>query len=144
MSLSVLSIPITKPPLLQYSIALNILMLAEQTHMMFCYHTSLLSDTYARTIAKTSSHVLTEILDHPQLRLNAIDVLDEEDRYKMYERNRAMVPSDDNFVHYIDHHRSLESSNSPAVQAWDGEFSYKQLDELSSLLADELIEQVSA
>ncbi|KAI1801866.1 lysergyl peptide synthetase 1 [Daldinia bambusicola] len=125
----------------EYPITLNILMLAEQTHMMFCYHTSLLSDTYARTIAKTFSHVLSKILENPQLCLNAINILDEEDRHKIYERNRAIIPSDGNFIHYIVHQHSLESPNSPAVQAWDGEFSYKQLDELSSLLADQLIEQ---
>ncbi|KAI1478853.1 lysergyl peptide synthetase 1 [Daldinia eschscholtzii] len=125
----------------EYPIVLNILMLADQTHMMFCYHTSLLSDSYAKTIAKTFSYVLNKLLDHPRLRLNEIDILDEEDRQKLYERNRAMITSDNNLIHYIIHQHSLEFPDSPAVHAWDGEFSYRQLDQLSSSLADKLISE---
>ncbi|KAI0848990.1 lysergyl peptide synthetase 1 [Daldinia vernicosa] len=125
----------------EYPIALNILMLAQETHMMFCYHTSLLSDTYARMIAKAFAHVLTKILDHPCLHLNEIGIIDEEEKNKIYERNRAMITPDNNLAHYVIHQRSLQFPDSPAVHAWDGGFSYKQLDQLSSSLADELINQ---
>nr|AGS32023.1 lysergyl peptide synthetase subunit 1 [Epichloe coenophiala] len=123
----------------EYAITLNVLMLADQVHMQLSYHTSLLSDNYARMIAKTFRHVLATVLGQPQLRLNEIEMLDEEHRSGLYERNHAIVPSYDSCIHYTIHQRCLESPDSPAVCAWDGDFSYSRLDQLSSSLAEELI-----
>nr|AGS31967.1 lysergyl peptide synthetase subunit 1 [Epichloe amarillans] len=123
----------------EYAITLNVLMLADQVHMQLSYHTSLLSDNYVRMIAKTFRHVLATVLGQPQLRLNEIEMLDEEHRSGLYERNHAIVPSLDSCIHYTIHQRCLESPDFPAVCAWDGEFSYRQLDQLSSSLAEELI-----
>ncbi|KAI1214321.1 lysergyl peptide synthetase subunit 1 [Annulohypoxylon truncatum] len=125
----------------EYPIALNILMLAEQAHMMFSYHKSLLSDGYARIVAKAFCHVLGTVLKRPQLPLNEIEVLDEEHRCNLYERNRSIVAPLDNCLHYVIHQHSLDFPDSPAVCAWDGDFTYRQLDQLSSSLANELISQ---
>ncbi|RYP48218.1 hypothetical protein DL769_011228 [Monosporascus sp. CRB-8-3] len=107
----------------EYPITLNLLMLADQIHMQLSYHTSLLSDNYASVVAKTFRHVLITVLRQPQLRLNEVEVLDEEHRSNRYERNNTMVASPDSFC------------------AWDGDISYRQLDQLSSSLAEELIGQ---
>lgn len=108
---------------------------------MLSYHTSFLSGDYASMVAKTFCHVLTTLLGQPQLRLDEIEVLDKEHKGSLCERNRAMTASLDNCIHHTIHQRCLDSPDSPAVCAWDGDFSYKQLDQLSSLLAEELIGQ---
>ncbi|OTA60883.1 lysergyl peptide synthetase subunit 1 [Hypoxylon sp. EC38] len=123
----------------EYPITLNILILADQIHMMLCYHTSLLSNSYARMVANTFCHVLTMVLAKPELRLDEIEVLDAEQRNAIYERNRTMVTTIDNCLHHTIHQFCLEFPDHPAVQAWDGCFSYRELDQLSSSLAEELI-----
>ncbi|RYP10940.1 hypothetical protein DL764_000376 [Monosporascus ibericus] len=77
----------------EYPVTLNLLMLADKIHMQLSYHTSLLSGNYARMVAKTFRHVLATVLKQPQLRLNEVEVLDEEHRSNLYERNNAMLSS---------------------------------------------------
>lgn len=108
---------------------------------MLSYHTSLLNGDYAKMVAITFRHVLTTLLGQHQLRLDEIEVLDKEHKNSLCERNHAMAASLDSCIHHTIHQRCLNSPDSPAVCAWDGDFSYKQLDQLSSLLAEELIGQ---
>ncbi|KAL8670383.1 MAG: hypothetical protein Q9168_005078, partial [Polycauliona sp. 1 TL-2023] len=54
-------------------------------------------------------------------------------------RQRAAVPeSIDGCIHHLIKHVSLQQPAAPAVHAWDGQFSYLQLDTLSNKLARQL------
>ncbi|OTA81170.1 hypothetical protein M434DRAFT_37649 [Hypoxylon sp. CO27-5] len=90
-------------------------------------------------VANTFCRVLTTVLAKPELCLDKIEVLDAEQRNAIYEQNRTMVTAIDNCLHHTIHEFCLEFPDHPAVQAWDGCFSYRELDQLSSSLADELI-----
>jgi amino acid adenylation domain-containing protein len=130
-----------KLPQLQYPITMNILIRPDQAHLMLTYHTSLLNDKYAMIVAKTFRHVLVTLLKHPQTLLHEVDVLDEEQRAIVSERNQTLVAPLESCIHHTIHERALAHPNNPAVCAWDGDFSHGILDQLSSSLADELIHE---
>ncbi|RFU74756.1 lysergyl peptide synthetase subunit 1 [Trichoderma arundinaceum] len=125
----------------EYVITLNILMLEDQSSMKISYHTSSLSSNYVMTVARAFRHVLITVLKQPQLHLNEIELLDEEDRSTLYEENRVIAASLDRCIHHTIHQRCLESPVSPAICSWDGDLSYTQLDQFSSSLAEQLISQ---
>ncbi|KAI1658834.1 lysergyl peptide synthetase subunit 1 [Daldinia decipiens] len=122
-----------------YPITLNIIMLPDQSHLQIAYHKSYLADEYAKTLARIFRHVLTAVLAQPHARLNEIEVLDEDNKSELYNRNSIVPASTDICIHYSIYQQCLDSPDSPAVCAWDGNLTYKELDQISSSLAEDLI-----
>ncbi|KAG6045028.1 D-lysergyl-peptide-synthetase subunit 1, partial [Claviceps sp. LM77 group G4] len=123
----------------EYPITLNILSRADKIKMQLSYHTSLLSNVSANGIAKAFRLVLQRTLERPHELLRALQVLDEDQMNIVFAQNRCMVPQVDEFIHDTIHQQCIRYPESPSVCAWDGNFTYKQLDELSSELSEEII-----
>ncbi|KAG6205975.1 D-lysergyl-peptide-synthetase subunit 1, partial [Claviceps purpurea] len=107
--------------------------------MQLSYHTSLLSSVSANTIAKAFRFVLQRTLERPHELLRALQVLDEDQMNIVFAQNRCMPPQVDDFIHDTIHQQCLRCPDSPSVCAWDGNFTYRQLDELSSALSEEIV-----
>nr|AEV21218.1 lysergyl peptide synthetase subunit 1 LPS1 [Periglandula ipomoeae] len=123
----------------EYPITLNILNRADKMQMQLSYHTSWLSAIFAETIAKTFRFVLQKILEQPNRLLSGLQVLDEEQMNNTYAQNRCVAPPLNDFIHGTIHQQCLRSPDSQSVCSWDGNFTYRQLDGLCSVLAEELI-----
>ncbi|KAG6045043.1 D-lysergyl-peptide-synthetase subunit 1, partial [Claviceps sp. LM77 group G4] len=123
----------------EYPITLNIVSHADKIKMQLSYHTSLLNSVSANTIAKAFRFVLKRTLEQPHELLRALQVLDEDQMNDVFEKNRSMPPQVEEFIHDTIHKQCLRCPDSPSVCAWDGNFTYSQLDELSSALSQEII-----
>ncbi|KAG5986856.1 D-lysergyl-peptide-synthetase subunit 1 [Claviceps spartinae] len=123
----------------EYPITLNILNRADKIKMQLSYHTSLLNNVSANTIAKTFRFVLQRTLERPHEPLRALQVLDEDQMNIVFAQNRCMPPQVDEFIHDTIHQQCLRCPDSPSVCAWDGNFTYRQLEELSSALSEEIV-----
>ncbi|KAG6022590.1 D-lysergyl-peptide-synthetase subunit 1 [Claviceps sp. LM458 group G5] len=123
----------------EYPITLNILNRADKIKMQLSYHTSLLSSVSANTIAKAFRFVLQRTLERPHELLRALQVLDEDQMNIVFAQNRCMVPQVAEFIHDTIHQQCIRCPESPSVCAWDGSFTYKQLDELSTALSQEIV-----
>ncbi|KAG5933883.1 D-lysergyl-peptide-synthetase subunit 1 [Claviceps pazoutovae] len=123
----------------EYPITLNIVSRADKIKMQLSYHTSLLNSVSANTIAKAFRFVLQRTLEQPHELLRALQVLDEDQMNNVFEKNRSMPPQVEEFIHDTIHQQCLRCPDSPSVCAWDGNFTYRQLDELSSALSEEIV-----
>lgn len=72
--------------------------------------------------------------------LTAIDVVSEEERRTISSWNQTSYESVQALVHAIISQRAREQPDSPAISAWDGDVTYRQLDQLSDRLAYQLAE----
>ncbi|KAG6137079.1 D-lysergyl-peptide-synthetase subunit 1 [Claviceps purpurea] len=123
----------------EYPLTLNILNRTDKMKMQLSYHTSLLSRVSANTIAKAFRFVLQRTLERPHELLRSLQVLDEEQMSIVFAQNRCMAPQVDEFIHDTIHQQCVRCPDSPSVCAWDGNFTYKQLDDLSSALSEEIV-----
>ncbi|KAG6092141.1 D-lysergyl-peptide-synthetase subunit 1, partial [Claviceps sp. LM454 group G7] len=107
--------------------------------MQLSYHTTLLNSVSANTIAEAFRFVLQRTLEQPHELLRALQVLDDDQMNNVFEHNRSMPPQVEEVIHDTIHQQCLGSPDSPSVCAWDGNFTYRQLDELSAALSEEIV-----
>jgi non-ribosomal peptide synthetase component F len=99
------------------------------------YLTSKLGSLQARSMAAQISRVITALIDHPSMAMRDLDWCDEEDMSILQKWNNFEVTWEEKCVHDLISKRATETPDSLAVDAWDGHFTYRELDRLSSKLA---------
>lgn len=103
------------------------------------YDGRLVDESQMQRMLNQFSATVQQINLETQTSITDIDLFSPEDWEEMAEMNAA-VPSDVRDVtHQVIHRTALESSNNVAVNAWDIDLAYSELDELSSVLAHHLI-----
>lgn len=84
-------------------------------------------------------HIIRQLHSHvPEQKLKHIDMISPQDRKEIQEWNSVESIVADTCVHYLFEQRAQKSPNATAVHAHDGDFTYKELDDLSSRLAQHL------
>ncbi|KAJ5714394.1 amino acid adenylation [Penicillium malachiteum] len=82
--------------------------------------------------------VLQDVLAHPETKLTDLPTISPEDYAQVLEWNREVPINVRARVQDLIAKESLAHPDSPAVCAWDGDFTYEELDKLSSHLAAHL------
>ncbi|KAL4799310.1 hypothetical protein BDV19DRAFT_385559 [Aspergillus venezuelensis] len=128
----------------EYPVVLEIIVNGGEMSLSLSYQTSFLTSEQADTVARTFRKVVSEIMRDPsQLTVNDVEALDDASKRRMLERNLAWQIPQPEMAPIAIHHMCLKQPHRPAVAAWDGEFTYGELDRLSSALADEIISRGS-
>jgi amino acid adenylation domain-containing protein/thioester reductase-like protein len=86
-------------------------------------------------MAAQISRVITALIDQPSMAMRDLDWCDEEDMSILQKWNNFEVTWEEKCVHDLISNRATETPDSLAVDAWDGHFTYRELDRLSSKLA---------
>ena len=73
-------------------------------------------------------------------KLTTIDPITSEDRQQLLEWNRDIPPATEWCIHDLFTEQARARPTAPAICAWDGEMTYGELDELSSRLANHLVD----
>ncbi|KAG6242263.1 D-lysergyl-peptide-synthetase subunit 1, partial [Claviceps purpurea] len=123
----------------EYPITLNIVSCADKIKMQLSYHAILLNSVSANAIAEAFRFVLQRTLERPHELLRALPVLDEDQMNSVFEKNSSVPPQVEELIHDTIHQQCIRCPDSPSVCAWDGNFTYRQLDELSSALSREIV-----
>ncbi|KAL4780783.1 hypothetical protein BJX76DRAFT_360501 [Aspergillus varians] len=103
---------------------------------------SVLDGDTIENILQQFEHVLRQVCAQgsDQLRLRDLQKPSEEDRRKIWQWNAAVPSPVDACVHALITKRASEQPDALAIHAWDGELTYKELDDLSTSLAYHLIQ----
>lgn len=100
------------------------------------YWTSVLSEEQALQTSDLLAHVLTELVSHPKL--SAIDLCPPRTVEKLAQLNSKLPEEVHSCVHDLILEQCKTRPEAPAVCAWDGDFTYQDINRLSLRLARHL------
>lgn len=103
------------------------------------YSTNLLTDTQGVALVERLSSVLRTIVERPNEPLRELDSMPAEEKETIWSRNHQIPLSIDRCIHDLFADQVKARPDAPAVEAWDGALTYKELDEMATLLALRLV-----
>ncbi|CAA9959672.1 hypothetical protein PTMSG1_03087 [Pyrenophora teres f. maculata] len=87
------------------------------------------------------SFILQQLASAPaQTAISSIEIMTPEDRQQLWAWNKDVPPAVDRCIHDLFAGQALARPNAPAIDAWDGEMTYSELDTLSTRLSSHLVE----
>lgn len=110
-------------------------------HGDLTYSPDTMGDAQAELIADTFRHVVLQLINPSNVRLGQLDLLSEKNGMQILERNLNLPPVTASCVQTDIQKYSLEHPSAPAVCAWDGSFTYEELDRISSSYAQDLLQE---
>ncbi|KAE8362261.1 hypothetical protein BDV27DRAFT_159929 [Aspergillus caelatus] len=106
------------------------------------YTTTVLSHDQAQAVAETLNKTISEVVQHTNQTVVALDLCSDFDVQRMIQWNKAplSMPRREQCVSQLISRRCVEQSDATAISAWDGEMTYGDLHQRSSALAVKLTE----
>lgn len=126
-------VPIHDPT--EYPISINIEATENDAIIVLDYWTDAISDGQAENIGSTFLRSLENIIDHSTEAVGRLNNLSERNKEQIIMWNSIMPAVTESCVHWLFEEHAKAHPDASAVCAWDGNFSYAQLDKLSSRLA---------
>jgi len=126
----------------EYDVTVNVEALDTGIEIHFGYWTSVLSESQATNMSKTFQHVLNSIIDSqkPAQTIGDIDFFSQHSREQVMKWNNTMPAKVDRCVHIIiDEHSANRPISTPAIDAWDGQLTYRELENVTNRLAAKLV-----
>lgn len=113
---------------------------AETMEIEARFDLTVIEEIQGERILHQLAHIYTQIDQRRHLTLRDIDPLCPEDRTQIGQWNQILEPSPTSrpCVHHLIHDRTQTQPQATAISSWDGELSYQDLDDLSSVLASKL------
>ncbi|KAK5987041.1 Nonribosomal peptide synthetase GRA1 [Cladobotryum mycophilum] len=123
----------------KYALALKCSVTNNGAHVVALFDENVIERKQTERILNQLAHVVRQLCNHaPDQKLGDIDMVSLEDRNEIREWNTETSSALDTCVHHLFEQRAQKSPDATAVHAHDGDFSYKELDSLSSRLAQHL------
>ncbi|KAF5854762.1 hypothetical protein ETB97_011804, partial [Aspergillus alliaceus] len=123
----------------EYDVILSIVVNDQDIDASLTYRTTVLSDTQGANVAATFRKALSEIIVNPYRELGRLDLLSNEDLQDIWSWNATVPMPVERCVHDVIAERVHEQPDAQAVCAWDGNLTYREMDELSTRLAHHLV-----
>ncbi|KAI0856756.1 hypothetical protein F4860DRAFT_528844 [Xylaria cubensis] len=124
---------------ISYAIALECTLKSEEVALKAYIDTSIVSKWQVQNIVQQLGGIVSQLANaQPARLLKEINVLTAKDEETIWNWNRSVPKTITESVHDLISQQEQENPDLPAVSAWDGEFSYRELGELSSKLARHL------
>ncbi|GAB1200474.1 hypothetical protein APSETT444_009847 [Aspergillus pseudonomiae] len=121
-----------------FDLAVAIDITTEDVEISIGYWSSLLTQGDAMNLANTFSAAIYGIVDQAGVKPADIDLFNDQDRAQIFEWNKAEPVAESGCVHEYFYDQVKKQPDAQAVCAWDGEYTYSQLDVLSEKLAHHL------
>ena len=99
-----------------------------------------MSTEQAKNVASTFDTILSIILLRPEIAIGKLDFFSERNKQQVLQWNSTPLEKVERCVHEVIQDQALSRPDSEAVCSWDGSFTYKELDEVTSRLAGRLVE----
>lgn len=106
---------------------------------MFNYNSSVICDKQAKNVLDTYYTILKSIIENPSNTIASIEKLSSRDEKQIMMHNKDMVPDANTLLHRLVEKQFQSQPNASAVISWDGQFTYAELDRLSTRLARYLL-----
>ncbi|KJZ75426.1 hypothetical protein HIM_05122 [Hirsutella minnesotensis 3608] len=114
---------------------IKILLETAGTTVTLGYRTSKLGSLQARSMAAAIGRVITALIKQASMAMKDFDWCGEEDLHILAKWNNVETIWEEECVHDSISKRATQHPDKPAVDAWDGRLTYRELDNLSSVLA---------
>jgi amino acid adenylation domain-containing protein len=99
---------------------------------------STFDETQGQRIAATIRNVILKMVSNPSEIIAEIDLIGEEDLKQIWDWNHEIPKDPELCAHHIFEKRVKEAPESRAIQSWDGNMTYLELEKLSSTLGAHL------
>ncbi|RDL30479.1 uncharacterized protein BP5553_10357 [Venustampulla echinocandica] len=118
----------------EFDIAVGAYLSDNDLNISLGYWSSVISDGEMANIANTFSGAISAMLRGSQT-IEELDLFNERDRSQVWTWNKQEPLAIEGVVHDYFHEQVLAQPDAPAVFSWDGEFTYRELDQFSNRLA---------
>ncbi|OAA72825.1 Amino acid adenylation [Akanthomyces lecanii RCEF 1005] len=105
------------------------------------YPTDIVSEQWARRVGLLFAKCIEKLAARTDDRLCDLDILPTADFEQIQLWNDKVFGNYDTCIHQVIHQTALKHPDRPAVCSWDGDFTYRELDSISSRVASKLHEQ---
>ncbi|KAJ5372016.1 AMP-dependent synthetase/ligase [Penicillium concentricum] len=122
----------------EYDLTINITSREETIDGDLTYWTHTVDEAQAELVADTFHHIILQLIDPSVTNLSDINLSMGKNASQMLRFNSKLPQTVRSCIHNDIQRIMTAQPTSPAVDAWDGQFSYETLDVLSSLLAKDL------
>ncbi|KAI9368043.1 hypothetical protein BJX61DRAFT_546918 [Aspergillus egyptiacus] len=119
-----------------YALEITCETFANRTSIRFDFDPRVIHRQQAQRLLSCYTHILRQMQQDPNKKIFDIDYLDPSAHREIMQWNAKLPPAVDQFVHEGIHQQCIETPDAPAVCAWDGGYTYRELDHLSSILAE--------
>ncbi|KAF2757245.1 nonribosomal peptide synthase [Pseudovirgaria hyperparasitica] len=126
----------------EYSITINVEATDDDINLSFTYWSHVLSDTQAKSIARTFENLMTQIIQpgFDECTVADLDFFNVEDREQVALWNGRVPPQTNKCVHeLISDQAALRPKSTPAVCAWNAQYTYTELDLITNKVAAHLV-----
>ena len=119
----------------EYSVSINIEASDESASIDLDYWTDSISDGSAANILNTFLHSLNCIVDHAEENIGQLNSISETDRQHILDWNKNMPATITKTVHQVVGEQCAIQPQAAAVEGWDANFTYAELNSLATKLA---------
>ncbi|PYH86079.1 nonribosomal peptide synthase [Aspergillus uvarum CBS 121591] len=123
----------------EFNITVNVATREEGLRIDLTYWTSKLSSGQAVHIANTYSTAIMSLLSNPETLLADVNLLSPLDKLSLSDWNKQLPFEVDRCMHEVIHQNAVDRPNSHALESWEANYTYEQLDKASTRLARRLI-----
>ncbi|BDD56751.1 NRPS protein [Monascus purpureus] len=103
------------------------------------YDPNVVSDHHVRWILQQWRHIVEQMSHGKDMRVDDLYIVSPEDEKNIRQWNSGITEPINNCIHHMIGKHFVNQPDAPAINSWDGSFTYRHLMELSGRLACELI-----
>jgi amino acid adenylation domain-containing protein/non-ribosomal peptide synthase protein (TIGR01720 family) len=124
-----------------YAMMLECQLHSNGLHLRVSFDSAIVEAKQVKRMAQQLEHVLQQLLafENAQTKLCDIDTASEQDLKDIWRWNATVPEAVEACVHDLIAKITRNEPNAPAICAWDGELTYRQLDEMSNILAQHIV-----
>ncbi len=122
----------------QYDLTLTADLTPDTLSLSFTYKTTALSGDNAASLADSFTQILQTIMSQPEAQTSNIPTIGPKDLDRVMAAQADLSPATEACTHWLIAHQVQSQPNGSAVASWDKNFTYSELNELSSKLASRL------
>ncbi|KIA75709.1 nonribosomal peptide synthase [Aspergillus ustus] len=119
----------------EYPLFINVVASDKDAGIELNYWTDMLSDGQARNVCSIFLKCLHDIVHHHESQISQLELLSEQNKQLLRKWNQRTLEEPDICVDDLVRGKALAHPVSQAISAWDGDLTYRDLDQLSSSLA---------
>ena len=127
----------------EYDVTVNVEALDTGVEIHFGYWTTSLSEAQAKNISNTFEHLVNTIISQQQIEqtIANLDFLSVDSHQQIMKWNASLPKKVDRCFHDMIREQSVgRARTKPAICAWNGNFTYQEMDDLATTLACHLVE----
>lgn len=124
---------------IQYDVAINATLDDKTINVSMSFCTTTVPPSQATSVSQVFENALWSIVNDAEKPISDFDLLSDRDRHQILKWNVAHPVTADRVVHELFMEQAIRHPSKVAITSWDGDLTYKELDDYSSHLAQHLI-----